>query len=122
MATVLIVDDDAEVIRTFGSCLQLEGYTIRTATDGERALNETAGADAVILDVRMPTLDGLGFLRRLRSRGDSMPVLVVTGAYLLDDAEVREFDRLDAEIVFKPLWLDELVSLTNQLVTRVRTA
>jgi two-component system OmpR family response regulator len=66
-ATVLIVDDDAEVIKTFGDWLGLEGYQVRTATDGEAALREARGVDAIILDVRMPILDGLEFLRRLRA-------------------------------------------------------
>jgi DNA-binding response OmpR family regulator len=120
MPTILLVDDDAEVIQTFGSGLRLEGYQVRTASNGEAALGTTHGVDAVILDARMPKLDGLGFLRRLRSRGESMPVLVVTGAYLLDEADLREFERLHAEVVFKPLWLDELITLTGRLLNHAR--
>lgn len=120
--SVLIVDDDAEVQKTFGEWLTAEGYDVRRAVDGEAALAETAHVDAMVVDFRMPTLDGLGFLRQLRSRGERTPVVVVTGDYLLDESVMDEFRRLDAQIMFKPLWLDELTVLVSQLVDRSREA
>lgn len=120
--SVLIVDDDAEVQKTFGEWLTAEGYDVRRAVDGEAALADTAHVDAMVVDFRMPTLDGLGFLRQLRSRGERTPVVVVTGDYLLDESVMDEFRRLDAQIMFKPLWLDELTALVSQLVDRSREA
>ena len=116
--TVLLVDDDPEVVRTFADWLGLQGYDVRTAADGEAAWPQVRGVDAIILDARMPILDGLGFLRRLRGLGRDVPVAIVTGDYLIDDAVLDEFKRLSAAIVFKPLWLDDLVVLTAQLVDR----
>lgn len=116
--SVLIVDDDPEVVNTFGTWLAAEGYDVRRASDGQAALTNVSGVDAVVVDVRMPTLDGLGFLRQLRGRGETMPVAVVTGDYLLDDSVMDEFRRLDAQILFKPLWLDELTALVAELVNR----
>ena len=115
-ATVLLVDDDEEVIRTFASWLQCEGYEVRTAADGEAALRQVTGANAIVVDLRMPILDGLGFLRRVRDRDEHVPVVIVTGDYLIDDAVTTEFQKLNARVVFKPLWLDELVTLTAALV------
>ena len=116
--TVLIVDDDPEVVGTFAEWLQLQGYEVRTAPDGEAALPHVRGVNAIILDARMPTLDGLGFLRRVRARDEHVPVAIVTGDYLIDDALLNEFQRLNAQIVFKPLWLDDLVTLVAQLISR----
>ena len=66
--TILVVDDDEAVRQSFARMLKLEGYRVRTAMNAERGLWEVAQSqpDAIILDLRMPLVDGLGFLRRLR--------------------------------------------------------
>ena len=66
---LLIVDDDLSTTQTFAQILTLEGYDVRTAATAESGLREVERAhpDAIILDLRMPLIDGLGFLRRLRS-------------------------------------------------------
>ena len=66
---VLIVDDDAGVTRTFARMLSLEGYEVHVAFDGQEGLRETAAAtpDAILLDLRMPLIDGINFLRELRA-------------------------------------------------------
>jgi DNA-binding response OmpR family regulator len=120
--TVLIVDDDPEVVRTFAAWLQLQGYEVRTASDGEAALPQVQGVDAIILDARMPILDGLGFLRRLRAQNDDVSVAIVTGDYMIDDAILNEFRRLNAHILFKPLWLADLVALAARLVNHTTPA
>src|SRR5437016_11517137 len=120
--TVLIVDDDPEVVRTFAAWLRLQGYEVRTASDGEAALPQVRGVDAIIVDARMPILDGLGFLRRVRAQDEAVPVAIVTGDYLIDGATLGEFQHLNAQILFKPLWLDDLVALTAHLVNHTTTA
>jgi len=74
--------------------------------------------DAIILDLRMPVVDGLGFLRKLRAIDQyaKTPVAVVTGDYFLDDQMSSELRRLGAQLKFKPLWLDDLVALVGTLV------
>ena len=71
-----------------------------------------------ILDLRMPLVDGLGFLRKLRAHDDqrATPVAIVTGDYLLDDSVSTELRELGAELRFKPLWLAELVDLVGHLI------
>ena len=89
LASILIVDDDEAVTQTFARMLELEGYAVRTAMSAESGLRQAEAhrPDAIILDLRMPLVDGLGFLRRLRGyegqRGT--PVAIVTGDYFLDD-------------------------------------
>jgi DNA-binding response OmpR family regulator len=118
--TILIVDDDEGVTQTFARMLQLEGYQVRTAVSAETGLQEAARShpDAIILDLRMPLIDGLGFLRRLRERDEhrTTPVAIVTGDYFLDDAISSELRELGAELRFKPLWLEDLVGLARELL------
>ena len=119
-ATILIVDDDEGVTQTFARMLSLEGYGVRTAFNAETGLqlaNESL-PDAIILDLRMPLVDGLGFLRRFRMIDvhGAIPVAIVTGDYFLDDAVARELRELGAELRFKPLWLEDLVGLARNLL------
>jgi DNA-binding response OmpR family regulator len=119
-STILIVDDDEGVTQTFARMLRLEGYTVRTAVSAEKGLREAEQSqpDAIILDLRMPLVDGLGFLRRLRSHDAQRhtPVAIVTGDYFLDDAVSAELRELGAELRFKPLWLEDLVGLARNLL------
>jgi CheY-like chemotaxis protein len=118
-ASILVVDDDPETMRTFSKMLRLEGYRVRTAQNAESALRAAADSlpDAIILDLRMPRLDGLGFLRRLRAADEGRtPVAIVTGDYMLDDATSCELRALGADLRFKPLWLDDLVGLAHHLL------
>jgi len=119
-AKILIVDDDEGVTQTFARILRLEGFQVRTAISAETGLREAelSTPDAIILDLRMPLLDGLGFLRRLRAGDDNRttPVAIVTGDYFLDDAVSVELRELGAQLRFKPLWLDDLVGLARNLL------
>ena len=119
-ATVLVVDDDKVVTQTFARMLRFEGYQVRTAVTAEEGLIEAEERhpDAIILDLRMPLVDGLGFLRRLRAHDDqrATPVAIVTGDYLLDDSVLTELRELGAELKFKPLWLEDLVGLARTLL------
>lgn len=114
---VLIIDDDEHVVSTFETWLRTEGYEVRTACDGEAGLAQVHGADAILVDARMPGLDGLGFLERLRAGGGRVPVAIVTGDYLIDEAILDRFEHLDARIVFKPLWLEDLTDLVLSLAS-----
>jgi DNA-binding response OmpR family regulator len=119
-ATVLIIDDDEGVTRTFSRMLELEGYVVRTAMNGETGLRVAmeTNPDAVIIDLRMPLLDGLGFLRRLREfEGQrDTPVAIVTGDYFLEDTVANELQELGAQLRFKPMWLEDLVNLARHLL------
>jgi DNA-binding response OmpR family regulator len=119
-STILIVDDDEGVTQTFARMLKLEGFQVRTAINAESGLklaNESQ-PNAIILDLRMPLVDGLGFLRRLRSQDDqrATPVAIVTGDYFLEDSVANELRELGAELRFKPLWLEDLVGLAHNLL------
>lgn len=118
--TILIVDDDEGVTQTFARMLRMEGYKVRTAMSAETGLLDVTEnpPDAIILDLRMPMVDGLGFLRSLRSREAQRetPVAIVTGDYFLDDTISSELRELGAELKYKPLWLEDLVGLARTLL------
>ena len=118
--TILIIDDDESVTHSFARILRLEGYEVFTAMNGETGLREaeTARPDAIILDLRMPLVDGLSFLRRLRANDQqrNTPVAIVTGDYFLDDRISAELQQLGAALKFKPLWLEDLVTLARTLL------
>jgi len=119
-ARILIVDDDDGVTQTFARMLRLEGYQVRTAATAETGLLAVSEShpDAIILDLRMPLVDGLGFLRRLRAREEerATPVAIVTGDYFLEDDVSSELRSLGAELRFKPMWLEDLLGLARNLL------
>ena len=119
-ARLLIVDDDDATRETFARILMLEGYEVRIATDAESGLREIESGhpDAVILDLRMPFINGLGLLYRLRAvQPDCQtPVMVVTGDQCLDDSVIDELHALGADVRFKPLWLEDLVDVARSLL------
>lgn len=119
-ASILIVDDDEAVTQTFARMLRMEGFAVRTAIDTEAGLAEASQhrPDAIILDLRMPLIDGLGFLKKLRATEGvrQTPVAIVTGDYFLDDQMSAELQQLGAELKFKPLWLEDLVELARTLL------
>ena len=118
--TILIVDDDRSVAETFARMLKLEGFNVATALDADAGLElaEAVRPDAIILDLRMPIVNGLQFLRVVRSKPQlvEVPVAIVTGDYFLGETTSAELQSLGATVKFKPLWLEDLVALARTLV------
>ena len=82
-ATVLVVDDDPGICSFLADLLADEGYAVRTASDGQQALEEMAQepADLVLTDVMMPRIDGVTLTAKLRTRGDRTPVVLMSAVY-----------------------------------------
>jgi two-component system OmpR family response regulator len=119
-ARVLIVDDDVSVTDTFSRMLRLEGYEVWAALSADEGLSlaQKHRPHAVILDLRMPLTSGLQVLRAIRAIPGltNTPVAIVTGDYYLDEAQSSEIQALGAELRYKPLWLEELVTLARELL------
>ncbi len=119
-ARVLIVDDDVSVTDTFSRMLRLEGYEVWAALSADEGLGlaQKHRPHAIILDLRMPLTSGLQFLRAIRAMAGLVdtPVAIVTGDYYLDEAHAAEIKALGAELRYKPLWLEELVTLARELL------
>ena len=80
-ASVLLVDDESSIRESLRMILEYEGYQVDEAGSGPQALARIAdkAPDAVILDVKMPEMDGLAVLSAFRERGYEMPVLIISG-------------------------------------------
>src|SRR6476469_3292931 len=106
-ARILIVDDDETVLQTFAKALSLEGFDVRTAASPLIGLQEAVDAppDAILLDLRMPFVNGVGFLYRLRAQSAHRhtPVAIITGDSCIDDPALEEVRQLEAEVLFKPI-------------------
>ena len=121
-SSILIVDDDRSVTETFARALELDGFAVTTALNPRLGLQlaEHMHPDAIILDMRMPLINGIQFLRQVRARPDlqGVPVAIVTGDYFLSEPLRQELRDLRASVRFKPLWLEDLVDLARTLTTR----
>ncbi|MEL4358824.1 MULTISPECIES: response regulator transcription factor [unclassified Luteococcus] len=118
---ILVVDDDQAVRDSLARSMQYSGYEVSTAADGLEALAKLSAikAEAVIMDVMMPRLDGLETTRMLRSTGNDVPILILTAR----DAVGDRVDGLDAgadDYMVKPFALDELLARVRALTRRSR--
>jgi two-component system, OmpR family, response regulator MprA len=120
MAHILVVDDEPAVRRALERALRLDKYDVELAIDGEEALDRLAEhpADAVILDVMMPGVDGLEVCRRMRAAGDKTPVLMLTARDAIDD-RVLGLDVGADDYLVKPFALRELQARLRALLRRI---
>src|SRR6185437_14773423 len=120
-AAILVVDDDAPIRRMLDRTLTADGYEVRSAPDGGAALVEVEQSvpDLILLDVAMPGLDGLAVCRRLRERGLSTPVLLLTARDGLAD-RVQGLDAGADDYVVKPFETEELLARVRALLRRGR--
>ena len=97
----------------------MEGYEVTTAEDGMVGLEQLAiqPADAIILDVMMPRLDGLGVARHLRALGDRTPILMLTARHDISN-RVEGLDAGADDYLVKPFALDELLARIRALLRR----
>jgi two-component system response regulator MprA len=118
-AALLLVDDDAPILRMLARTLEAEGYAVEAAADGGAALAavERSLPDAIVLDVTMPGLDGLAVTRRLRAKGLRVPILLLTAR----DAVHERVAGLDAgadDYLAKPFDTEELSARVRALLRR----
>ena len=120
-AKVLVVDDEENIRHMLTLLLKKEGYAVVTADDGNRALErlEQHDFDAVLCDLRMPNLDGMGFLHELAVRGAAATVIVMSAYADIDDA----LDAIKAgayDYVAKPFKKDEILFTLRKARERQR--
>lgn len=82
MRPILVVDDDPAILATLAEFLDMEGYAVETAQNGMEALARIDRTEpaVVFLDMRMPVLDGWGFVEALQQQGRRVPIVVMTAA------------------------------------------
>jgi CheY-like chemotaxis protein len=110
---VLVVDDEPDIRLTVSAMLEAEGYEVVQATNGAEALvlMEAKVPDLVLLDMRMPILDGWGFASEVRRRGYAVPIVVMTAAR---DAARWASDIAASSFIAKPFGFDDLISAVEQ--------
>ncbi|EME23000.1 response regulator transcription factor [Rhodococcus triatomae] len=121
-ATVLVVDDDEDVLSSLHRGLRLSGFTILTATNGAEALSVVAerAPDAVVLDMNMPVLDGASVVTALRAMGNEVPICVLSARSSVDD-RVAGLEAGADDYLVKPFVLAELVARINAMLRRRAT-
>jgi two-component system response regulator MprA len=120
---VLVADDDRAVREALERALQLNGFDVALAADGNEALSATTERtpDALILDVMMPGYDGLDVTRRLRREGNRVPILLLTARDAVGD-RVEGLDAGADDYLPKPFALEELLARLRALLRRADAA
>ncbi|MDX9701027.1 MAG: response regulator transcription factor [Rhodocyclaceae bacterium] len=116
---ILVVEDEPRLATQLQGALEVAGYAVDAASNGRDALHlgEQEPYDAVVLDLGLPLLDGLSVLRRWRSGGRNMPVLILTAR----DAWHEKVDGIDAgadDYLTKPFHMEELLARLRALIRR----
>ncbi len=118
-AQVLVVDDERNIQLMLARALSMEGYAVETASGGREALEKIAAlpVDLVLMDVKMPDLDGLAVLRQARETRPDLPVIIMSGHGTFDT--VRAAFKLGAQdYLEKPVEKDKLALAVKNALTR----
>lgn len=116
MKKVLIVDDTKNIRMLLSKCLELEGFKVDTAADGLEAVRQlTANAyDLAFLDIKLPEISGTEVLKRIRSQGIDIPVIIITAYATVKNA--IDCTKLGAVAYLqKPFTGDKVISVLNEL-------
>ena len=119
---ILVVDDEALLVKGIKFNLENDGYTVVTGSDGEQAVEQAAagGIDLIVLDLMMPKLDGLGACRRIREFSD-VPIIMLTAK--ADDMEkLMGFEHGADDYLTKPFNILELKARIRALLRRAKPA
>ncbi len=116
---ILIAEDERDMNRLIAGTLEKEGYGVDACFDGQEALDylESAQYDAAILDVMMPKLDGFQVLKRIRDKGQDLPVLFLTARDSIYD-RVTGLDLGADDYLVKPFDFDELLARLRVMTRR----
>jgi DNA-binding response OmpR family regulator len=116
---VLVVEDDEEIAQVLQRSLRMDGYDVKIAGDGVRALEEAHAylPDVVVLDLGLPRLDGIDVAKRLRDDGDDVPILILTARDALE-SRVEGLDIGADDYLVKPFERQELLARLRALLRR----
>jgi two-component system response regulator (stage 0 sporulation protein F) len=114
--SVLVVDDEENFVDLLDWFLSNRGYEVRTALNGEEALElvEKAASDLALIDIRMGSMDGLSLLGEMKQRQPEMKVIMMT-AYPTTDTRRQAFGKGASAFFTKPVDLQELLSAIDDL-------
>lgn len=119
MSKLLIVDDDNEIRNLLKIDLELSGYSVDTAIDGQEGLNSALknSYDLILLDVMMPKMDGYQVCKNIRKVNKDIPILLLTAKSAIED-KVSGFDCGADDYLVKPFDIQELLVRVRALLRR----
>jgi DNA-binding NtrC family response regulator len=122
-ATILVVDDERNTREALSKILREDGYSVIVASDGYQALErvEREPPDLILADLKMPGLDGLGLLSRVRKEGLDTPLVMMT-AYGTVETAVDALKKGAEDYLTKPINIDELEILIRRILSHTRLA
>ncbi|OAT80818.1 sigma-54-dependent transcriptional regulator [Desulfotomaculum copahuensis] len=114
---VLVVDDEASVRQALTDVLETAGYAVATAADGAEGMEKMAALNpaAVLMDIRMPGLDGIKVLETVREKGQRLPIILIT-AYGNTETTIKAMKLGAFDYITKPFKLDELLAIVQKAV------
>ena len=124
MKKILIIDDDVALRESLAAALEAEGYKAGEARDGREGLTRAAegGYDLVIMDIVMPSLNGIEVLRKLRESGVHTPVIILSGEKKEEIDKVLGLELGADDYLTKPFGMNELIARVHAVLRRGNAA
>lgn len=118
--TLLVVDDQPDVLRPHAQSLERSGDRVVFAESAEEALDSVRvhAPDAVLIDLKMPYVNGMGLLYRLREIRPRIPMAIITGALDVGDETRDELNSMGVALHFKPLTLQQFRAIVDGMIGR----
>ncbi|RLF33988.1 MAG: hypothetical protein DRN07_01110, partial [Thermoplasmata archaeon] len=104
---ILFVDDEEGIVDAAKTALEVYGYEVKTAYSGPECLKKLEGVDLVILDIKMPGMDGIETLKEIKKRKPQLPVVMIT-AYATVDTAIEAMKQGATDYIRKPFDIEEL--------------
>lgn len=117
---ILVIDDDEAVRKAFVMALEDTGYPVDTVDSGEKALEQanSTNYDLFFLDLKMPGMNGVETLKKLRGQGIQSPVYIVTGFHkeFFDQLRQAEREGTDFELLQKPVTEEQITMVARSIL------
>ncbi len=122
MAKLLVIDDSPDVAQLISEMLRREGHDVEVSFDGRQAIDlidSGQSFDAILTDLIMPELDGVGVIHQLREMGDDTPVLVLSGGGVTINSSdaLKSVEGLARAVLKKPVKYEELLDKVNSVLS-----
>ena len=114
--TILVVDDNQDLLETFAMILKRRGYEVQTAVNGSSAIDKfkEQNFDVTLMDIVMPEMNGVDAFKKIKEIQPEAPIILMT-AYSDDELIQSAKDEGVRQIIHKPIRIDQLIDLINEV-------